>query len=388
MRLASSLPLRAGHRPARRLPGRARQGSARRRWSSTTSPPPSPQGIEELTRPIDAIKHQAKTVTVGISRTDETLLQAPLVQAVLAAGAPRDRLSYQTLRTLADLDPAVAEVTGWIRYEIDGDAGGRRGAGVVVDRGGIALDIPSRTERDRRAAGHQAHASPSSARCSSPGAARTAAPSSSCPRPRTTAPPGSRCCTCASTTACPWPPRAVRCRATATAGRRLRDAVLETEPTFREDLLAEMPTADLLVEPIRELADRWRSARDDRDRRRPLSRSTGCATALGRTPTLRDRVFTDDEQAYCDRRKDPTERYAARFAAKEAVLKAHGRRPRRLQVARDRGGQGADSGAPSVRAARRRAASLADGAGHPRAGGSTITHTAPASPKPSPSRCA
>ncbi len=28
--------------------------------------------IEELTRPVDAIKHQAKTVTVGISRTDET----------------------------------------------------------------------------------------------------------------------------------------------------------------------------------------------------------------------------------------------------------------------------------------------------------------------------
>ena len=32
-------------------------------------------GIEELTRPVDAIKHQAKTVTVGISRSDERLLQ-------------------------------------------------------------------------------------------------------------------------------------------------------------------------------------------------------------------------------------------------------------------------------------------------------------------------
>jgi glucosamine--fructose-6-phosphate aminotransferase (isomerizing) len=39
----------------------------------------------------------------------------------------------------------------------------------------------------------------------------------------------------------------------------LRDAVLETEPTFREDLLAELAAVDLLVEPIRELADRWRS---------------------------------------------------------------------------------------------------------------------------------
>ena len=45
------------------------------------------QAIEELTRPVDAIKHQAKTVTVGISRTDETLLEVPLVRA----GAGRRR---------------------------------------------------------------------------------------------------------------------------------------------------------------------------------------------------------------------------------------------------------------------------------------------------------
>ena len=36
--------------------------------------PRSRAGIEELTRPVDAIKHQAKTVTVGISRSDESLL--------------------------------------------------------------------------------------------------------------------------------------------------------------------------------------------------------------------------------------------------------------------------------------------------------------------------
>jgi len=46
--------------------------------------------------------------------------------------------------------------------------------------------------------------------------------------------------------------------------------------------------------------------------------------ALARTPTLRTRVFTDDEQHYCERRADPSERFAVRFAAKEAVLKAMG----------------------------------------------------------------
>ena len=45
---------------------------------------------------------------------------------------------------------------------------------------------------------------------------------------------------------------------------------------------------------------------------------------LARTPTLRDRLFTDDERAYADRQADPTERLAVRFAAKEATMKALG----------------------------------------------------------------
>jgi holo-[acyl-carrier protein] synthase len=56
------------------------------------------------------------------------------------------------------------------------------------------------------------------------------------------------------------------------------------------------------------------------------------------------RVFTADEMAYCRRRKDPAPHFAARFAAKEAGLKALGTglrlgvNWRELEVRRERGG--------------------------------------------------
>jgi len=55
------------------------------------------------------------------------------------------------------------------------------------------------------------------------------------------------------------------------------------------------------------------------------------------------RVFTDGEIAYCQARRDPTQHFAARFAAKEAGLKALGTglrlgiNWRELEVRRERG---------------------------------------------------
>lgn len=45
-------------------------------------------------------------------------------------------------------------------------------------------------------------------------------------------------------------------------------------------------------------------------------------TALARTPALEARLFTEGERAYARAARDPAERFAVRFAAKEAAMKA------------------------------------------------------------------
>ena len=69
--------------------------------------------------------------------------------------------------------------------------------------------------------------------------------------------------------------------------------------------------------------------------------------ALERHRTMRDRVFTPEERAYCDSKARPAESYAGRFAAREAVIKAlggyRGRGWQDISVARS------SSGAPEIR---------------------------------------
>ncbi|MGW5555869.1 holo-ACP synthase [Micromonospora sp. NPDC003944] len=82
---------------------------------------------------------------------------------------------------------------------------------------------------------------------------------------------------------------------------------------------------------------------------------------LARQPRFADRYFTADERAYCLLRRDPAERFAVRFAAKEAVVKALGTgltgvALREIEVLRHHSGQ------PALALAGR-AAALAEAAG-------------------------
>ena len=81
--------------------------------------------------------------------------------------------------------------------------------------------------------------------------------------------------------------------------------------------------------------------------------------ALGRRDGLRQRLFTDGEWDYAARHRDPMPHLAARFAAKESVMKALGHGMDQMafseiEVLRD------DAGRPTVRLAGRAARIAAD----------------------------
>jgi glutamine---fructose-6-phosphate transaminase (isomerizing) len=216
--------------------------------------------IEELTRPVDAIKHQAKTVTVGISRSDETLLEVPLVREVVATGAPRDQLTYRTLRTLADISPSVAGVVGFTRYAIDGRPGEDGDATIaVVDRGGIARDLPSRTERSPQLRGTK-HRVATEREVLVARGRRDGRTLVIVPEVKDGQTTGITLLHVRFADRLPVATARGVLQGYRNRYAVLRDAVQETEPTFREDLLADIPVDVLLTDPINQLADRWRTA--------------------------------------------------------------------------------------------------------------------------------
>jgi glucosamine--fructose-6-phosphate aminotransferase (isomerizing) len=179
------------------------------------------------------------------------------VQAVLEAGAPRDRLSYRSLRTLAALDPAVHEVTGYTRYLVEGDPRTGRARATVLDKGGSAAKLTSRTETHPVLQGTKNLAARQRAVTAAKGRrdGRTLVIVPETKGNETTGltllhvhyrgrlePPVARAVL-----------EGYQSRMAA-----LADAVLETEPSFDDAVLSEMPIVDLLTEPVHVLAEAWR----------------------------------------------------------------------------------------------------------------------------------
>ncbi|MGI8757967.1 MAG: SIS domain-containing protein [Acidimicrobiales bacterium] len=216
------------------------------------------RAIDDLTRPIDAIKHQAKTVTVGISRSEDALLQAPLVREVIAAGAGRDRLGYRALRTLGALGPAVTEVAGYTRYRIEGDLAGGTARLHVLDKGGMAAGLVSRAERDPTLRGTKHRVATQREVTVAVGAidGRTVV---IVPEVRDNSVVG--LVLLHAGFADRLPAGEARAVLEGYQGRyaALVDAVTETVPTFADDVLGHVPIIELLTSPVHVLAARWRA---------------------------------------------------------------------------------------------------------------------------------
>ena len=216
------------------------------------------KAIDELTRPIDAIKHQAKTVTVGISRSEEGLLDRALVRAVVDAGAPRENLPYEILKVLAALDSAVESVVGFTRYAVNGDPQATTTTISIVDRGGLARELSSRVESNPALVGTKRRVAAEQELLVARGRkdSRTVI---LVPEVHGSVTVGITLLHVAFRQQ--LAPAAVRQVLQGYDHRydRLVDWVTETEGSFREDRLGEVSIEDLLILPVSESANLWRS---------------------------------------------------------------------------------------------------------------------------------
>ncbi len=215
------------------------------------------RGVDELTRPVDAIKHQAKTVTVGISRSDEGLFDRRLVKSLLEAGVARERLSYRVLKIVADLDAAVSAVTGFTRYQIEGDIAGSSATIAIVDRGGMSKNLTSRVDRNSQLVGTKRRVASDQEVLVARGRSdnRTVIMVPETKGGQTT---GITLLHVMFHDRLPAAAMRVVLQGYDRRYDRLVDWVTETEGVFREDRLAEVSVADLLILPISDMADHWR----------------------------------------------------------------------------------------------------------------------------------
>ncbi len=110
------------------------------------------QAIDELSRPIDAIRHQAKTVTVGTSRKEE-MLRGVLFDLLASLKCTPKHLKADNMLALDRIQKAIVSVRGYTLYEIGNlDAEGHPTDDTtisIVNRGGVSVGMVSRAETSK-----------------------------------------------------------------------------------------------------------------------------------------------------------------------------------------------------------------------------------------------
>ena len=114
------------------------------------------ESINCMARPVDAIKHQAKTVTVGTSRISEKV-EGILFEALAAHNFNFSQLTNRNILVLKNLQQIIFDIKGAIRYKI----GNLNLLGEPTDettievlkKEGVLKPIPSRVETDTKLKG-------------------------------------------------------------------------------------------------------------------------------------------------------------------------------------------------------------------------------------------
>jgi glucosamine--fructose-6-phosphate aminotransferase (isomerizing) len=108
--------------------------------------------IDEMSRPIDAIRHQAKTVTVGTSRKEE-MLRGVLFDLLASLKCSAKNLKADNMLALDRIQKAIAGVRGYTLYEISAlDVEGHPTDDTtisIVNRGGVSVGMVSRAETSK-----------------------------------------------------------------------------------------------------------------------------------------------------------------------------------------------------------------------------------------------
>jgi glucosamine--fructose-6-phosphate aminotransferase (isomerizing) len=105
--------------------------------------------IDELTRPIDAIRHQAKTVTVGTSRKEKEL-EGIIFELLETLNFNMKNLTYRDILMIKRIQPAIAAIRGYTVYDIHNlDEQGNPSADSMIAiraKGGVAANMKSRAD--------------------------------------------------------------------------------------------------------------------------------------------------------------------------------------------------------------------------------------------------
>ncbi len=106
--------------------------------------------IDELSRPIDAIRHQAKTVTVGTSRREQPL-EGIVFELLKELGVALRRLTGKNILAIRNVQQAISEIQGYTLYAVnnlDQEGSPQDNSTIAIrQRGGIALQMKSRVEK-------------------------------------------------------------------------------------------------------------------------------------------------------------------------------------------------------------------------------------------------